>query len=67
MRPQDLSAYEGCKSRRISYVVRERMYDGHWLPPCEVINYRGGTCRLAVPSGSVYVRRKGRAIWAGTE
>ncbi len=64
IRPQDLSGYKGCKSKRISYVVRERMHDSHWLTPSCFTDCSGKISRLEA-SGSVYVRRNGRAIWAG--
>jgi hypothetical protein len=67
IRPQDLSPYTAGAfgtSRRMQFVVRERMQDSHWLPRAEFTENSGKICRLAA-HGCVYVRREGRAIWVG--
>jgi intein/homing endonuclease len=67
IRPQDLNKYGGGSfggSRRISYVVRERMQEAHMLPKSVLREYHGSVYDVTVPNPTVYVRRNGRAVWA---
>jgi hypothetical protein len=74
VRQQDLSPYGGGevehgrairRTGRMQYVVHERMGDYHWLPKPKMTEYHGRVYCVTVPSGTVYVRRNGKAIWCG--
>jgi hypothetical protein len=66
IRPQDLSKYRAGAygaTRRISYVVCERLQETHWLPRPAPRDYSGPVWSVTVPSKVIYVRRGKRPIW----